>query len=55
MKQLYFYNGEAYVILRAIPISYFFNKEGELKRDLLHVWRDGLGADHILKTESHFL
>ena len=38
-----------------IPISYFFSKEGELKRDLLHLWRDGLGADHILKTESHFL
>ena len=25
MKQLYFYNGEAYVILRAIPVSYFFD------------------------------
>jgi hypothetical protein len=55
MKQLYFYNGDVYVVLRAIPASYFFNKEGELKRDLLHLWKEGLGADHVLKTESHFL
>ena len=55
MKQLYFYNGEAYIILRAIPTSYFFDKTGELKRDLLHLWKEGLDADHVLKTESHFL
>ena len=55
MKQLYFYNGEVYVVLRAIPVSYFFSKEGELKRDLLHLWKEGLDADHVLKTESHFL
>jgi hypothetical protein len=55
MKQLYFYNGEVYVILRALKASYLYDKTGEFKRDLLHLWKEGLGADHVLKTESHFL
>jgi hypothetical protein len=55
MRRLYFYNGEIYVVLRSIPISYFYNKESSLLRDLLHGWREYLEADHILKTESHFL
>jgi len=55
MRRLYFYNGEVYVVLRDIPVSYFFNKEGQLIRELLHEWKEYLEADHILKTESHFL
>jgi hypothetical protein len=55
MKQLYFYNGEAYVILRALKASYLYDKTGEFKRDLLLLWKEGFGADHVLKTESHFL
>ena len=52
---LYFYNGEVYVILRALKASYLYDKTGEFKRDLLHLWKEGLDADHVLKTESHFL
>jgi hypothetical protein len=55
MKPLYFYNGEVYKILRNIPVSYFFNKEGQLIRELLHGWKEYLDADHVLKTDSHFL
>ena len=55
MKMLYFYNGEVYVILRALKASYLYDKTGEFKRDLLHLWKEGLDADHVLKTESHFL
>ena len=55
MKMLYFYNGEVYDILRALSASYLYNKAGEFKRDLLHLWKEGLDADHVLKTESHFL
>ena len=55
MKQLYFYNGEAYVILRALKASYLYNEAGEFKRDLLHLWKEELGADHILNTGFHFL
>jgi hypothetical protein len=55
MKKLYFYNGNVYLVLRDIPASYFFNKQGELNRDLLNTWKEYLGADHILKTDNRFL
>jgi hypothetical protein len=54
MKQLYYYNNEIYVILRSIPISYFYKKE-DLNRELLNLWKEYLEADHVLKTNSHFL
>jgi len=54
MKQLYYYNNEIYIILRSIPISYFYKKE-ELNRELLNLWKEHLEADHVLKTNSHFL
>jgi hypothetical protein len=55
MKKLYFYNGNVYLVLRDIHASYFFNKQGELNRDLLNAWKEYLGADHILKTDNRFL
>jgi len=55
MKRLYFYNGNVYLVLRDIPASYFFNKQGELNRELLNAWKEYLNADHILKTDTHFL
>ena len=55
MKRLYFYNNNVYLVLRDIPASYFFNKQGELNRELLNTWKEYLGADHILKTENRFL
>jgi hypothetical protein len=55
MKPLYFYNGEIYKIIRNISINYFFTKEGTLIRELLNGWKEHLGADHILKTDTHFL
>jgi hypothetical protein len=55
MKKLYFYNDNVYLVLRDIPASYFFNKQGELNRELLNTWKEYLGADHILKTENRFL
>ena len=54
MKQLYFYNYNVYMVLRAIPISNFYNKE-ELNREYLNGWTEYLGADHILKTDTRFL
>jgi len=55
MKGLYFYNGSVYLVLRNMTASYFFNKQGELNRDLLNIWKEHLGADHILKTDNRFL
>ena len=54
MKRLYFYNDNVYVILRAIPVSNFYKKE-ELNREFLNDWKEYLDADHVLKTDTHFL
>jgi hypothetical protein len=54
MKRLYFYNGNAYVILRAVSVSNFYKKE-ELNREFLNEWKEYLEAEHILKTDTHFL
>jgi len=54
MKQLYFYNGNVYLVLRNIPASNFYNKE-ELNREHLNNWKEYLGADHVLKTNDRFL
>jgi len=55
MKGLYFYNGNVYLVLRNISASYFFNKQGELNRELLNAWKEYLNADHILKVDNRFL
>ena len=55
MKKLYFYNDNVYLVLRDMVASYFFNKQGELNRELLNAWKEYLGADHILKIENRFL
>ncbi len=54
MKKLYFYNDNVYIILRTIPVSNFYKKE-ELNREFLNGWKEYLGADHVLKTDTHFL
>ena len=54
MKKLYFYNDNVYVVLRAIPISNFYNKE-ELNREHLNNWKEYLSADHVLKVNDRFL
>lgn len=54
MKELFFYNDNAYLVIRKLRTSYFYKKE-ELNRELLNTWKDYLGAEHILKTDTHFL
>jgi hypothetical protein len=54
MKELFFYNDNTYSIIRKLRASYFYKKE-ELNRELLNKWKEYLGAEHILKTDTHFL
>jgi hypothetical protein len=54
MKELFFYNNDVYLVIRKLRVSYFYKKE-ELNRELLNAWKEYLGAEHILKTDTHFL
>jgi hypothetical protein len=55
MKQLYFHNGNAYLILRRIPIGRFEIDHGPQNMERVKIFRDWIGADHVLKDQTHFL
>lgn len=55
MKELYFFGGNAYIILRRIPIHVFENEEDILNMDKINVFKDWLGGDHVLRDQFHFL
>ena len=53
---LKYVNNEAYVVKRETPIHMFSRKgENKLNMELLQAWRDYLGCDHVLRTQTHFL
>ena len=53
---LKYVNDEAYVVKRETPIHMFSRKDkNKLNMELLQAWRDYLGCDHVLRTQTHFL
>ena len=54
IKEVFFASGKAYLILRKLPI-YIFTKNDILNRDKLNLFKEWCGADHVLKTPSHFM
>lgn len=55
MKELYFNNGKCYLILRKIPHHNVSDKTGKIISEMFNAWKEWLGADHVLKTSTHFL
>jgi|TARA_Y100000034_G_scaffold130651_1_gene189576 hypothetical protein len=51
MYKLFNHQGNVYKILREIPF-HNFEKDGMEK---VKAWRDWLGADHVLKSKTHFM
>jgi len=54
IKEVFFASEKAYLILRKLPI-YIFTKNDILNRDKLNLFKEWCGADHVLKTPSHFM
>tara|TARA_R110001592_G_scaffold301508_1_gene572877 strand:+ start:1187 stop:1408 length:222 start_codon:yes stop_codon:yes gene_type:complete len=49
-------NDQAYVVKRETPVHMFSQKDkNKLNMELLQAWRDYLGCDHVLRTQTHFL
>ena len=49
-------NDQAYVVKRETPIHMFVMKnENTINMELLQSFRDYLGCDHVLRSETHFL
>jgi len=45
----------AYEILRSMPITYFKNKNESINQQVLGLWVNYLGGDHVLQKENYFL
>jgi len=55
MKELYRHNDKLYVILRRLPHHSFTKKNGDIVLEVVGMWKDYLGADHVLKDQTHFI
>ena len=54
MKQIYYHNGVAYKLHRTIS-RHNFHVKGTVNMELVQMWRDHLGCDHVLQNQTHFL
>ena len=53
---LKYVNDNAYIVKRETPIHNFEQKgTNRLNMELLAAYRDYLGCDHVLRTQTHFL
>jgi len=53
---LKYVNDKAYIVKREISIHNFEQKgTNRLNMELLAAYRDYLGCDHVLRTQTHFL
>jgi hypothetical protein len=41
--------------LRKLNLSYIIDRHNNINEELLKIWKEGVGADHVLKTNTHFL
>ena len=56
MKQVYKHNGNAYVILDKRTIRHFCESIADTPNmEYVQLYMKWQGADHVLRTESHFL
>ena len=55
MKQLYIHGGKAYLILKRVLEQHFYNKENYPQLEYVQMYRDWLGADHVLRDQTHYI
>ena len=49
------YNGNFYRLVRQMPLHQFTRKDGSIMGEKYTAWKEWLKADHVFKTQSHFL
>lgn len=54
-RELFKHNDKLYIIKGKSLCSHFQDKQGKLHLEFVKGMQNHLGADHTLKTESHFL
>ena len=54
VKQIYYHNNTPYKVHRTIP-RHNFNIKNSLNMELVQMWRDHLGCNHVLQNQTHFI
>jgi len=49
------YNEKMYQLIRQMPTHQFTKKDGSIIGEKYNAWKEWLGADHVFKTQTHFL
>jgi len=56
MTPLYYHNNEAYQVKRGVLIHHFApTLDDQPNMEYVQMYRDWVGADHVLRTATHFL
>jgi len=56
MTPLYYHNKEAYIVKSSVLIHHFApSLDAEPNLEYVQMYRDWVGADHVLRTPTHFL
>ena len=54
LKTLFRHKDNLFLVLKKMSFDYF-HKDGQLNLDLFHLWKEHIGAKHVLKYENYFL
>ena len=54
LKTLFRHKDNLFLVLKKMSFDYF-HKDGQLNLDLFHLWKEHIGAEHVLKYENYFL
>lgn len=55
MKQLYIHGGKAYLVIKRTLEQHFYNKENHPQLEYVQMYRDWIGADHVLRDQTHYI
>jgi hypothetical protein len=56
MTPLYYHNKEAYIVKKSVLIHHFApSLDKDANMEYVQMYRDWVGADHVLRTPTHFL
>ena len=56
MTPLYYHNKEAYIVKRSVLMHHFASTlNDQPNMEYVQIFRDWVGADHVLRTPTHFL
>lgn len=54
LKTLIRHQDNVFIVLKKIPVSYF-TKNGQVNEKAMHVWREELKSNAIIKVQDYFL